>query len=284
MGKKIAIVLFISLALFISACSVNPQQDFSIDRDVAYGDASRQIMNVYYQNEGENKPIAIIVHGAAWGGTGVKENMKSRAVILAREGFVSFAPDYRQKWGVDNYPTNIEDVACSIAWAKEHAEEYNADPNNVVLIGYSAGTYSTAVIAYNQEGEDWLKNCDSKGQDLEIKGYVGMSGVGYFFNIPDNVDDDALFIETFAPGKTRDELAPATYVDSNDPKTLLIHGDQDQSADLQISKDFLEVLEENGVESELYIMEGAHHTGYTDRNDFQEQLITFANEVTNNEN
>jgi acetyl esterase/lipase len=283
---KTKILFIVILLLSIAACSVNPQQDYTIEKDVEYGEASRQIMDIYYQKEGENKPIAVIVHGGAWEATGSKENMKSRAIILAQEGFVSFTPDYRQEFGVDQYPTNFEDVACSIAWAKEHAEEYNADPNNVVLIGYSAGTYSTAMIAFNKK-EDWLKNCDSKEQDLEIVGYVRMSGGMSTFadaDVPSVAESEQEFIDTFAPGKTREELAPDTYIDSTGPQTLLIHGDADQKAPLEASIRFSELLEENGVEHTFYIMEGAEHTGYTNREDFQEQLTTFANEVTNNEN
>jgi len=206
--------------------------------------------------------------------------MKQESLILAKEGFLSIAPDYRQEFGVDQYPTNVEDVACSIAWAKAHAQEYGADPTKVLLIGYSAGTYSTSMVAYNKDGEDWLTNCEYQ-ESLEIVGYVGMSGHGYEISPPKGYDKtEEVFLEEFAPERTLEEVRSITYVDSSDPQTLLIHGDEDKSVNIESSDDFATLLEETGVTVRYYVMEGAGHTSYTQREDFREELTSFALEVT----
>ena len=54
-------------------------------------------------------------------------------------------------------------------------------------------------------------------------------------------------------------FAPILHVTPDDPPTLLIHGDQDETLDVSHSQLMYEALQERGVESKLIIIEGAGH-------------------------
>ena len=43
------------------------------------------------------------------------------------------------------------------------------------------------------------------------------------------------------------------------PPTLILHGTADESVDIHQSHIFYETLQENGVESDFYILDGAEH-------------------------
>ncbi len=62
----------------------------------------------------------------------------------------------------------------------------------------------------------------------------------------------------FDPEKASD-FSPIVHVTSDDPPTLLIHGDQDTLVPLSNSENILEVLKAKSVPSKLIVMEGSGH-------------------------
>ena len=55
------------------------------------------------------------------------------------------------------------------------------------------------------------------------------------------------------------EYSPVTHVSSDDPPTILIHGDQDKAVPVQQSRRLIERLHEANVPSRLVTREGVGH-------------------------
>jgi acetyl esterase/lipase len=113
----------------------------------AYGTDPQQRLDAYYIPTGERQPVLVIIHGGYW-----YENDKSgwaaNARWFARRGYAVFSIDYRLD-GRFGWAAQRTDALDAIAWIKEHAAGFTADPHRVLLLGSSSGgQIATAVGTY----------------------------------------------------------------------------------------------------------------------------------------
>jgi acetyl esterase/lipase len=158
--------------------------------DLAYGDHSRQKLDLYGP-EGEGPwPILLWVHGGGFlRGEKSSPDHPFGAHIghwAARNGFVGAVINYRlapdHQW-----PSGGEDVGLAIDWLKAAAAQHGGDPEHIVLAGTSAGSVHIAT---------YLK---LRPQAREVRGAVLLSGL-YGFTPLDERDtlyfgDPALYPE-----------------------------------------------------------------------------------------
>ncbi len=62
------------------------------------------------------------------------------ALVFAGKGFNCFVVEYHVAPAV--HPAPLFDVAHAVAWVRAHAEECNADPNAIAVMGFSAGGHA----------------------------------------------------------------------------------------------------------------------------------------------
>lgn len=97
------------------------------------------LLDVYMpspEHEGP-RPIVIYFHG---GGFRIlsKDSHWLMGIAYAREGYLTFVPDYR-KAPAHRFPAAHEDAVRAYRWIVEHAEAFGGDPERIVLAGESAG-------------------------------------------------------------------------------------------------------------------------------------------------
>lgn len=114
-----------------------------VTRDIAYGEHARQKLDVYLPGgvSTQRRPVVMFVHGGAF----LRGNMNSNEQIygnvlyyFARQGMVGINVEYRLAPEAP-YPAGSVDVAAAVAWARAHAHECGGDPDQIILIGHSAG-------------------------------------------------------------------------------------------------------------------------------------------------
>jgi triacylglycerol lipase len=148
----------------------------NVTRDIAYGTHPLNRLDVIEPVDvtGDKAPVVLFVHGGAFvrgdkGGTDGSEIFDNVLQFFARHGMLGIninyrlAPEYR-------YPVAQEDIAEAIAWVRENAAEYGGDPNNVFLIGHSAG--ATHVATYVMD-----ERLQLNGGEDGVAGAILMSGV-----------------------------------------------------------------------------------------------------------
>ncbi len=64
--------------------------------------------------------------------------------FMEAKGYVAFVLKYRV--APERYPAPQEDLALAVRYVREHAQEYGADPENVLLMGFSAGGHLCASL------------------------------------------------------------------------------------------------------------------------------------------
>lgn len=116
--------------------------------DLAYGPDERHRLDVYRPHAGgSNLPVLVFVHGGGFvlGDKGGAESWTNANVgrMAAAAGFVGIVINYRLA-PTHVWPAGGEDVGTAVDWLKAHAADHGGDPNNIFLIGTSAGAIHVA--------------------------------------------------------------------------------------------------------------------------------------------
>ena len=129
-------------------------------RDIAYLPTGRaeHRLDIYRPTTPGPHPALLYVHG---GGFRIlsKDTHWLMGLAFARRGFAVFNVGYRLA-PRHPYPAAVEDVCAAYAWVAQHAADYQADPQRLVLAGESAGAnlaLSLAVAACFRRPEPWAR-------------------------------------------------------------------------------------------------------------------------------
>ena len=102
----------------------------------------------------------------------------------------------------------------AVRWLRANVADYGGDPEQIVLMGHSAGAHIAAMLATDPQ---WL------GEDRSaLRGLVGLAGPYDFAPF-----DTAAAIEAFGKWPRAEETQPITYAGSGAPPALLLTGEDD---------------------------------------------------------
>jgi acetyl esterase len=212
-------------------------------------------------------PAAIVVHGGAWVTGDRRQSVQPIFAPLSRAGIAWFSISYRlanvadadsalnAMASVAAVSRAVDDVRSAIAWVREHAAEYNIDPERIALVGESAGAQLASMAALRP------------GAVAPVQGVVAFynpSDLGAILlnspRIPQSVRDRlrGTPFEAMVTGVLR-ELSPINWVRSDEPPFLLIHGTSDSLVPFRQSVDLCNAMRTAGAKCDLYPVEDGGH-------------------------
>ena len=205
----------ISILGVINALSPKDGGSRKLARDVPYGPAARQRLDIYAPRQAKGPvPVVFFVYGGSWmDGTRTNYDFVGRA--LAALGYVTVIADYRVLPEVE-YPGFLEDCASAFGWLVEHIAEYGGDAGRVALMGHSAGAYNAVMLAMDQA---YLAKA---GLLSHVRCVVGLSGPYDFFPF-----DGPISLRTFGAVREPQATQPINHVSASAPPMLLGTGDKD---------------------------------------------------------
>lgn len=174
-------------------------------------------------------PLVVYAHGGGLNAgdkddeTRVNRNL---AIAIAQRGFVVLNINHRL---VDEapHPAQAEDMAAALRWGIDHAAELMADPEQLVLAGFSSGGYLAALLA----GQPRYLGA----QQIDRRRLRAVAAVSGFFDI-DHLAEPYLvrrFIVQPAFGRRGPgwrDASPLTHAGVHWPPTLLVSAAADRSA------------------------------------------------------
>jgi acetyl esterase/lipase len=98
------------------------------------------------------RPVVLFLHGGAFvdGHRDRSAEIYSNVLIyFARHGCVGVNMEYRLA-PANTYPSGSQDVAGAVAWLRENVAQYGGDPDQIYLMGHSAGAAHAASYAYDR--------------------------------------------------------------------------------------------------------------------------------------
>lgn len=129
-----------------------------------------QYLNIQTPLEGEKLPVAIYIHGGTFtGGSSNEAHINGKAFAergivyvsinyrLGPYGFCAH-PDLKDKNGyVGNY--GLYDQALALQWVTDNIADFGGDPDNITIMGQSAGSMSVDIQINNEMNKGRFKGC-----------------------------------------------------------------------------------------------------------------------------
>ena len=207
----------------------------------------RCVLDVYYPKRKRDVPVVVWFHGG--GLTGGKRSIPEG---LKRQGFVIIAAGYRLSPKVKS-PVYIEDAAAAVAWAFNHAGEFNGSSKKIVVSGHSAGAYLTLMLTLDKQ---WLKPYGIDPDQFAGIAPLSAQAITHFTIRAERE------IERTQP--IIDAMAPLYHVRASELPILLVTGDRERELLGRYEENayLARMLKEVGhAKTTLYELQGYDHGG-----------------------
>ena len=116
-------------------------------KDIAYGEADVQKMDVYLPAHAERVPVIFMVHGGGWrrGDKAMSHVVDNKVARWVAQGYIFVSTNYRMLPKTDVL-TQADDVARALAVAQSSASTWGGDPDKFIMMGHSAGAHLVALL------------------------------------------------------------------------------------------------------------------------------------------
>lgn len=241
------ILCSVSAWAFVNQYGVSVPDDYICRLDIPYKQTDTWIgyFDFYApRNAAEPTPVVVNIHGGGW-----DHNQKEQ------EG--GWKPFFANGIAVANMqyrlstqalaPAALNDVQDMIRFLRNHASQFNINPDRILLMGASAGGHLALLGGYTCP--DFVFGIIDRYGISDMMDYIPRSSSPKKF-VGKNRMQDTAFINT---------LSPMRLVTHRTPPTLIIHGDSDRVVPYQQSLWLVDTLCHYGVYNRLFtVPEGGH--------------------------
>lgn len=271
---------FMFLPITIKSTAPEPPGPIATISDIQYGNSANGVSNLldlYLPDNPVGKsPVIVWVHGG--GLTTGDKGMAGQGTALVKEGFALVGVNYRL--APDYYlPAQIHDVKAAIRWVRANADTYNLDPDNIGVLGGSAGAILAAGIGTSGDLGRLEGNVGNNlGYSSRVQAAVPMAGVYDLFNfysgqvnsceVGNPQDYNRCYLEWFVGCSLVEEScweavelgSAISQVSADDPPFYICIGDADQTPKgLEDHTNLHNALLAKGVDSTFTIVPGGVH-------------------------
>ena len=239
--------------------------DVEFTEGVEYGEAGGKPLQLdIYRPKSLTRavPGLVFIHGGGWR-QGKRSDYRYYCVRFAKRGYVVTSVSYRLVQEAP-FPAAVQDVKCAVRWLRANASRYNVDPDQLAVLGGSAGGHLSMMVGYSSDVP-------------ELEGYGGNPGAGSrvqavvnFYGPTDLTSEYARkheVVRGFFANKSYEEVpeqyrlaSPMTHVTSDDPPTLIFQGTIDELVPVEQADRLAAKLEQAGVPYVYARLAGWPHT------------------------
>jgi hypothetical protein len=155
-----------------------------VTRAYVTGGTDRQALDIYrIQDVSLPRPALLVLHGGYWT-SGSKIDVDPLQFEIARQaGFHLISVGYRlANDPTAPWPSIVYDVKAAIRWVRQHAKEFDIDPNVLIISAESAGAHLAALAATSSDSTA-LQGPDDLGFSSAISAALLFSGTYNFRTI-----------------------------------------------------------------------------------------------------
>ncbi len=225
-------------------------------------------------------PAVISVYGSAWFGNNLKgTDLATLGKALLDAGFAVVTPNHRSSMDA-KFPAQIHDIKAAVRFIRANAEEYQIDTSFIGITGSSSGGHLAALAGTSGCVKQFTVGSETADLEGNVGQYTSYSSsvdavVDWFgptdFLIMDscgsslnhnasNSPESSLIGGPIQDNKDKCTLAnPITYIDTNDPPFLILHGDADPLVPHCQSEVLFNALQKTSVPSQFISVPAAQH-------------------------
>ena len=285
--------IFLNFLIFISASA--SLADARVEKNVLVGMVSglALLMDVHHPQNPNGFGI-IHVSGSGWTrplSFDAQPLSESQVEIfgtpLVEKGYTVFSLNHRAVPKFQ-FPDPLFDIQRAVRYVRYNAEKYGIDPDRIGAVGGSSGGHLISLLATlgeegNPEDPDPINRESSRVQTVVARAApFDLTKMGHSLNL--SLLLGARLVDDISSQETRRyiDASPVTFLSSDDPPMLLIHGDKDKIVPYEQSLNFLSKLRQEGIASKLITIPGAGHgpsfPGAMNPPNFIEEMVTWFNE------
>lgn len=258
------------------AAAYGPGAPFALDvADVPLrrNAAGRQLLARVYQPKASDKrraafPVLLDLHGGAWvRGNRLYNESMDRAI--AASGVVVVAIDMTLA-GEAPYPASVQDASYAVRWVKARAQDWNADPATLGLLGSSSGGYVAELLALRPDDERYnAVPFEGEGLDSSVAYVAALAPISdpYSWSRHARNSKRADLVEAaqayFRPWQTIHEANPQEMLDGYEAvelrPMLVLQGALDDDVAPRLQEKFVATYNSAGGECRLEIFKGCAH-------------------------
>ncbi len=227
--------------------------------------------------EGPN-PTLVYFHGGGWT-NGSKEGSALTFLPYLEQGWTVVNVAYRLA-DVAPAPAAVEDCRCALRWIYRNNEQYGIDTSQIVVTGNSAGGHLALTTGMLPGSAGLDRQCpgnrrrtwstgSTSTDELQVAAIINWYGItdveDLLYRTPGT---SGSFTEAWVGSTTdRDAVAkrvsPLTYVGSDTPPVLTVHGDADPIVPYEHATWLHKALDEEQISNELVTVPGGGHGGFS---------------------
>lgn len=191
-------------------------------------------------------PLLVFLCGGAW--MKVDRNVWTpELTYYVKNGYAVASVEY-SVLPYTAHPEQLMEVKRAIRFLRANAERFHIQKENIFIMGESAGAQLACMTALTGDDPQYKDDYDPEESDA-----VNAAVSFYTGSDMDRMDNSRLFVQWQKLPKLNNLITERT------PPFLLFHGTGDSMIPCEQSELFYEALQENGVESDLYLVENADH-------------------------
>ncbi len=206
------------------------------------------------------KAVVVLVHGGGWK-KGDRSGEHTKAAWFSSRGYIALCPEYRLS-GEATFPAAIHDLKDAIRWTRSHAPRWGANPDNIVLMGFSAGAHLVALAA-TAGPEAKLDLADSQKRTSSVAACIAVAG-------PSTTNDERALLNARKPDSNYqlffgglpeaipeiyERASPEHWVSGNEPPMLFI-----TEGNSGANKAIRSRLDKMGIRNEGFNLTGGLHS------------------------
>ncbi len=268
----------VTAAMVVGAGSASAQLNDTETWASHLSNTYRVVPNVTYgvANNRENKvdlylprgvdgptPVLMYIHGGGWVG-GSKESSVLRLLPWLEKGWAVVNVQYRLG-AVSLAPAAVEDCLCALRWVIRNAEEYDIDPDRIVVTGNSAGGHLALTTGMIPASAGLDRQCPGN-EELSVAAIINWYGITDVADLLDGPNMKTYAVTWMGSLPNRldiaDRVSPLTYVRAGLPPVLSIHGDADPTVPYQHGVRLHAELAKFSVANELHTVPDGRHGGF----------------------
>ena len=210
-----------------------------------------------------NGSAVVVLPGGAYRGLAADLEGREVADWFTARGFRAFILSYRLTSHGYVLPVPLLDARRAVQTVRARANDYQIDPNRIVIIGFSAGGHLAALagtqpVPGKPDSPDPIERVPSK-PDYIVLGYAWLGAISSdtshlsyckIFNLMDQCE------------ALKAAYTPELFVTKDTPPTFMYHTYTDQTVPVQQALGFFNALVKAGVPAEMHVFaNGPHGTG-----------------------
>ena len=202
----------------------------------------------------QKRPVILICPGGAYAATSDRE---AETVALQFTAMGYHAAVLRYSLAPAAYPAALLELGKSVLLLRAHAEEWNVQPDGLVLVGFSAGGHLACSYATFWNREWMAKELDAQAGTLRpnglILGYAVVTSGLYAHR--ESIEN--LLGEDYE--RLKEQVSLENFVGSQNPRTFIWNTCADEAVPPQNSLLLANALVEKHVPTEYHMFEKGEH-------------------------